>query len=69
MIFVGITTITGGIMNMFNIYIPQMTDENTRVQGTINTILTGIILICVLLIILEATRKWFRGTPTIIEKA
>jgi len=61
MIFVGITTITGGIMNMINIYIPQMTGENTRVQGTINTLLTGIILICVTLIIIEATHKWFYG--------
>jgi len=61
MIFVGITTITGGIMNMINIYIPQMAGENTRVQGTINTLLTGIILICVTLIIIEATHKWFYG--------
>ncbi len=61
MIFVGITTITGGVMNMINIYIPQITGENTRVQGTINTLLTGIILICVTLIIIEATHKWFYG--------
>lgn len=60
MIFVGITTITGGLMNMINIYIPQISATNTRVQGTINTLLTGIILICVLLIILEATRKWVK---------
>jgi len=61
MIFVGITTITGGIMNMINIYIPQMAGENTRVQGTINTLLTSIILICVTLIVIEATHKWFYG--------
>jgi len=62
LIFVGITTITGGIMNMINIYIPQITGENTRVQGTINTLLTSIILICVTLIIIEATHKWFYGS-------
>jgi len=60
MIFVGITTITGGLMNMFNIYIPQMSSGNTRIQGSINTLLTGIILICVSLIIVEATRKWVK---------
>ncbi len=60
MIFVGITTITGGLMNMINIYIPQMGNTITRVQGTINTLLTSIILICVLLIIFEATRKWIK---------
>jgi len=61
MIFVGITTITGGVMNMVNIYIPQMIVEITCVQGTINTLLTGVILICVTLIIIEATHKWFKG--------
>jgi carbon starvation protein len=60
MTFVGVTTITGGLMNMFNIYIPQMAEQNTLVQGAINTTLTGIILICVLLILFEAVRKWIR---------
>ena len=68
MVFVGITTITGGLMNMINIYIPQISVGKTRVQGTINTLLTGIILICVILIILEATRKWFNGTPKKFEQ-
>ncbi len=63
MTFVGITTITGGIMNMFNLYIPQMLEEATRIQGTINTLLTGLILICVLLIITEAIPKWIKGKP------
>jgi carbon starvation protein len=69
MIFVGITTITGGIMNMINIYIPQISVTTTRVQGTINTLLTGIILVCVLLIIFEANRKWVKGNPRTIEQA
>jgi carbon starvation protein len=60
MIFVGITTITGGLMNMINIYIPQISVDKTQVQGTINTLLTTLILICVLLIIVEAMRKWFK---------
>ncbi len=58
MTFVGITTITGGVMNMFNMYIPQIMVEKTRIQGSINTILTGVILVCVVLIIIEASRKW-----------
>ena len=61
MTFVGITTITGGIMNMINIYIPQMSGANTKIQGTISTLLTTLILICVLTIIFEATHKWFKG--------
>lgn len=61
MAFVGITTITGGIKNMINIYIPQIIAEKTSVQGTINTLLTTIILVCVVLIISEATHKWIKG--------
>ncbi len=59
MIFVGITTITGGLMNMINLYIPQMSADNTRVQGIVNSLLTTIILICVVLILLEAAKQWF----------
>jgi carbon starvation protein len=69
MIFVGITTITGGLMNMLNIYIPQMQVASTRVQGAINTLLTGVILICVALIISEATNKWIKGTNKMKSKA
>jgi carbon starvation protein len=61
MTFVGITTITGGIKNMLNIYIPQLMSEKTSVQGSINTLLTAIILVCVVLIISEATHKWIKG--------
>ena len=61
MSFVGITTIAGGVMNLVNIYIPQISVLKTRVQGTINTFLTAIILICVLLIIMEAAKQWIKG--------
>lgn len=60
MTFVGITTITGGVMNLVNIYIPQMSVANTAVPGTLNSLLTVIILVCVLIIILEAIPKWIR---------
>jgi carbon starvation protein len=70
MTFVGITTISGGILNMINLYIPQMLNPDSRIQGTINTVLTGLILICVVLIILEAIPKWIRksGKPGIPSK-
>ena len=61
MIFVGITTVTGGVMNMFNIYIPQIMNPETNIQGIINTLLTGLILVCVLMIISEAIPKWIKG--------
>jgi carbon starvation protein len=60
MIFVGVTTITGGIKNLIYIYLPQVLTVNTRVQGTINMLLTLLILVCVILLILDAIPRWFK---------
>jgi len=60
MAFVGVTTITGGFMNLTNIYIPQLLTVTTRVQGAINSALTIVILVCVLMIIAEAIPKWIK---------
>ncbi|HWR99932.1 MAG TPA: carbon starvation CstA 5TM domain-containing protein, partial [Prolixibacteraceae bacterium] len=63
MTFVGITTITGGVMNLFNIYIPQILNESSRAPGLVNAILTTVILICVTLILIEAVSKWIKHSP------
>ena len=47
-------------MNLFNIYIPQITGAGSQIQGVVNTTLTVVILICVLLILVEAVSKWVR---------
>jgi carbon starvation protein len=60
MAFVGITTITGGLKNLIHIYIPQMMDKGNQVQGAINSLLTALILVCVVLIIIDALPRWFR---------
>jgi carbon starvation protein len=61
MIFVGVTTVIGGTMNLFNIYLPQIALSASRIQGIVNSSLTAIILVCVLLILGEATTKWIRS--------
>jgi carbon starvation protein len=61
MIFVGITTLTAGCMNMVNIYYPQLFAEGTIVQGIINLILTLIIMLCVFIIIGNALPRWIKG--------
>ncbi|OFX60247.1 MAG: carbon starvation protein CstA, partial [Bacteroidetes bacterium GWA2_30_7] len=60
MLFVGITTLTAGIKNILNIYLPQLDSEKTIVQGSINLTLTGLIIICVLIIIGDALPKWIK---------
>jgi carbon starvation protein len=61
MTFVGVTTITGGVLNLSNIYIPQILNPSSRIQGVVNATLTVVILVCVLLILVEAISKWFKA--------
>ncbi|MCK9422117.1 MAG: carbon starvation protein A [Bacteroidales bacterium] len=59
--FVGITTIIAGIMNITGIYIPQLSVEKYFVQGLINLVLTGVIMLSVLIILKDAIPGWIRG--------
>jgi carbon starvation protein len=61
MIFVGITTMTAGYLNMKNIYIPQMKESTTMVPGLINLILTLFIMSSVLVIIYSAFPGWIKA--------
>jgi len=61
MIFVGVTTLTAGILNIRNIYLPQSQVEATRVPGLINLFLTVSIIVCVIIIVSNAVPKWFRA--------
>lgn len=61
MVFVGVTTLTAGFMNIKNIYLPQVHDAATRVPGLINLILTICIIICVFIIISNAVPRWIRS--------
>jgi carbon starvation protein len=60
LIFVGITTLTAGFLNMKNIYIPQMQNPATRVPGFINLILTLSIIICLIVIVYNAVPGWLK---------
>jgi carbon starvation protein len=61
LVFVGITTLTAGTMNIIGIYIPQLNTEKTLVQGLINMILTGLIMVSVLIILKDAVPHWIRA--------
>ncbi|MGE5420854.1 MAG: carbon starvation CstA family protein, partial [Chloroflexota bacterium] len=60
MMFVGVTTMTAAILNIKNIYLPQLGNESTRIPGTINLILTVCIITCVFIIIFNAIPNWVR---------
>jgi len=60
LIFVGITTIIAGILNLKNLFIPQIFIQITHVQGIVNSGLTLLILICVISVIIDAILKWIK---------
>jgi len=60
MVFVGVTTITAAVLNIKNIYIPQMLDTATMVPGLINLVLTVCILVSVIIIFANAFPNWIR---------
>jgi carbon starvation protein len=61
MAFVGVTTITAAILNIKNIYLPQVAEPSTIVPGLINLVLTVAILFSVVIIFINAIPKWIRG--------
>ncbi len=73
LIFVGVTTLTAGWKNIMNIYLPQISEAKTQTQGIINTTLTIVIVICVLIVLTDAIPKWIRSwqgkTPIIADPA
>jgi carbon starvation protein len=60
MTFVGITTMTAAVLNIKNIYIPQVKIAATLVPGLINLILTLCIIISVIIICVNAVPKWVK---------
>lgn len=61
MLFVGVTTLTAAIMNIRNIYMPQLFSRETIVQGVINLALTASIIISVFIIVFNAVPGWIRA--------
>ncbi|NVO20797.1 MAG: carbon starvation protein A [Bacteroidetes bacterium] len=61
MLFVGVTTLTAGFMNIRNIYLPQLDIAEKQFQGSINLILTATIMISVLIIFADCIPRWLRA--------
>jgi carbon starvation protein len=61
MLFIGSTTIWAGILNLKNLFIPQIFCSGMFFTGIVNTVLTLLILFCVVSVIFDAIPKWLRG--------
>jgi carbon starvation protein len=57
--FVGTTTIAAGVESVRNIFLPMMDKEATRVTGTVNVVVTSILLVCIGVVIVGSALRWW----------
>jgi carbon starvation protein len=60
LVFVTITTLYAGWRNIFDNFLPQAHQPGKAVLGYINTTLTAIIMVCVVVVLIESVRRAYR---------
>jgi carbon starvation protein len=60
-VFIGFTTVYAGLMNIFNIYLPQLHDSKTMIQGIINLVLSVTILGCAFVVFYNSVPQWIKA--------
>jgi carbon starvation protein len=60
MLFVATTTLTAGWLNITDNFLPLTQNPATSTQGYVNSILTGIIMLCAVIVLVEAFKRWYR---------
>lgn len=60
MLFVSITTLMAGWLNITDNFWPLTNSPATATQGYVNSILTAIMMVCAVIIIVESFRRWYR---------
>jgi carbon starvation protein len=60
MLFVSITTLTAGWINITDNFWPLTARQETATQGYVNSILTAVMMICAVVILIESFRRWYR---------
>jgi carbon starvation protein len=60
MLFVSITTLVAGWLNITENFIPLIENPVTATQGYVNSALTAIMMVCAVVILIESFRRWFK---------
>ena len=60
MVFVSTTTLTAGYMNIVQNFWPLTATSDKATQGYVTSVLTAIMMVCAVIIIYEALKKWHR---------
>jgi carbon starvation protein len=70
MLFVGVTTVTAGVLSVKNIFWPLISEPGQQLTGYLDSILTTIFIAGVLLVVFGAVRRWMavlNGAPAPAE--
>lgn len=62
LLFVGVTTLTAGFLNIRDNFLPLAKLPGKAVQGYLNASLTAMMMICAIVVLLDALRCWWRAT-------
>jgi carbon starvation protein len=67
LVFILVVTFSACILNILNIYIPQLHGSNTVIQGVINLVLTVVIMSSAVIILRDAIPGWIRAKRMSLE--
>ena len=59
MLFVSVTTLVASWDNIFDNFVPLLSNPATAMQGYVDIALTAIIMVCAVVILFEAFRRWY----------
>ncbi len=59
MIFVAVTTLTAGILNITDNFWPLTQSPSTRIQGYVNCTMTLVMIYCAIVVMVEALKRWY----------
>jgi carbon starvation protein len=60
MLFVATTTLTAGWLNITDNFWPLTSKPEMAAQGYVNSVLTAIMMVCAVVVLFEAAKRWYR---------
>lgn len=59
LLFVGTTTLTGGVESIRTIFWPMIARPETRTTGIVNVAVTSMLLVCIVLVVVGSAMRWW----------
>jgi carbon starvation protein len=61
LVFITVITLTSGVLNLKDMFIPMISKPSLSVQGIVDSILTIIIMLSLIIILIDAVPKWIKA--------